>query len=224
MRFPSGALFHGSTSYSYAFTNTIQVIGTAASMTFDPSMEYHAHRLRVRDRGQDRVIQWSPIDQFAREMDHFCMAITDNIPVVADGEEGLQDVRLMLAILEAGRTGRPVVDRLGLSPHRRSGDRRAGRARRRLSRFRFRPVAAVRLRLGHQRVVELVGADRGRAGLEPAEIVLEDRPFLDRAEHHAPADLRADIDVGGGELVAADIGAVGDSAWSRASIVSSKLP
>ena len=74
-------------------------------MVFDPSMEYHAHRLRIRDR----VIEWSPIDQFAREMDHFCMAITDNLPVVADGAEGMQDVKLMLAILEAGRTGRTIA-------------------------------------------------------------------------------------------------------------------
>jgi glucose-fructose oxidoreductase len=119
MRFPGGALFHGSTSYSYAFTNSIQVIGARGLMSFDPSMEYHAHRLRIRAGGQDRVIQNSPIDQFAREMDHFCQAITDDIPVVADGEEGLQDVRLMLAILEAGRTGRAVATDWG---YRRNAD------------------------------------------------------------------------------------------------------
>lgn len=119
MRFPGGALFHGSTSYSYAFTNMIQVIGTRGLITFDPSMEYHAHRLRIRAGGQDRIIQNSPIDQFAREMDHFCQAITDNIPVVADAEEGMQDVRLMLAILEAGQTGRAVATDWG---YRRSAD------------------------------------------------------------------------------------------------------
>ncbi len=107
MRFPGGTLFNGSTSYSYAFTNSIQVIGTRGVMTFDPSIEYHAQRLRIR-AGGERVIQWSPIDQFAREMDHFCASVAENVPVVADGEEGMQDVRLMLAILEAGRTGRPV--------------------------------------------------------------------------------------------------------------------
>jgi glucose-fructose oxidoreductase len=105
MRFPGGALFHGSTSYSYSFTNSIQVTCDRGVMVFDPSMEYHAHRLRIRDR----VIQMSEIDQFAREMDHFCMAITDNLPIVADGAEGMQDVRLMLAILEAGRTGRTIA-------------------------------------------------------------------------------------------------------------------
>ena len=104
MRFPGGAQFHGSTSYSYSFTNCSQVTCDRGVMVMDPSMEYHAHRLRIRDR----VIEWSPIDQFAREMDHFCMAITDNLPIVADGAEGMQDVRLMLAILEAGRTGRTI--------------------------------------------------------------------------------------------------------------------
>ena len=119
MRFPSGTLFNGSTSYSYAFTNSIQVIGTGGVMNLDPSIEYHATRLRVRAGGQDRVMQWSPIDQFAREIDHFCQAITENIPVVADGEEGLQDVRLMLAILEAGRTGQRVSTDWG---YRRTAD------------------------------------------------------------------------------------------------------
>ena len=75
-------------AYSYSFTNSIQVTCDRGVMVFDPSMEYHAHRLRIRDR----VIQMSEIDQFAREMDHFCMAITDNLPIVADGAEGMQDV------------------------------------------------------------------------------------------------------------------------------------
>ncbi|MBV9884471.1 MAG: Gfo/Idh/MocA family oxidoreductase [Sphingomonadaceae bacterium] len=115
MRFPGGAQFHGSTSYSYGFTNCIQVTCDRGVMVLDPSMEYHAQRLRIRDR----VIQWSPIDQFAREMDHFCMAITDNLPIVADGAEGMQDVKLMLAILEAGRTGRTISTDWG---YRRAAD------------------------------------------------------------------------------------------------------
>ena len=115
MRFPGGAQFHGSTSYSYSFTNCIQVTCNGGVMVMDPSMEYHAHRLRIRDR----TIEWAPIDQFAREMDHFCMAITDNLPIVADGAEGMQDVKLMLAILEAGRTGRTINTDWG---YRRSAD------------------------------------------------------------------------------------------------------
>ena len=119
MRFPSGLLFNGSTSYSYAFTNSIQVIGTGGVMTIDPAIEYHATRLRLRAGGQDRVIQWAAIDQFAREIDHFCQAVAGEVPVVADGEEGLQDVRLMLAVLESGRIGRPVATDWG---YRRSAD------------------------------------------------------------------------------------------------------
>jgi glucose-fructose oxidoreductase len=115
MRFPGGAQFHGSTSYSYAFTNAIQVTCDNGVLVLNPSMEYHAQRLQIRDR----VIQMSPIDQFAREMDHFCMAITEGLPVVADGAEGMQDVRLMLAILEAGRTGRAVSTDWG---YRRAAD------------------------------------------------------------------------------------------------------
>src|SRR5436853_7265060 len=69
--------------------------------------------------------------------------------------------------------------------------------------------------LGHQRIVDLARPDRSWAAADPAEIVFKDGPLVDRAEHHPPADLRADIDVGGGELIAADIGAGADAALER---------
>lgn len=119
LRMPSGLIVNGSTSYSYAFTSHVEVIGTRGRLVFDPQLDYHAQRIRVRTGGVERVIQNSPIDQFAREIDHFAQAITENIPVVADGEEGMQDVRLMLAILEAGRKGRPVATNWG---YRRNAD------------------------------------------------------------------------------------------------------
>src|SRR5436305_449600 len=74
-------------------------------MVMDPSMVYLAHRLRILDR----VIEWSPIAWFPPFMPPAPSATTDNLPVVADGAEGMQDVRLMLAILEAGRTGRTIA-------------------------------------------------------------------------------------------------------------------
>jgi predicted dehydrogenase len=118
MRMPSGAIVNGSTSYSYAYTSRIEAIGTKGRLVLDPQLDYHAQKLTLYSGGE-RVIQYSPIDQFAREMDHFCEAITDNVPIVADGAEGMHDVRLMLAILEAGRTGRTISTDWG---YRRAAD------------------------------------------------------------------------------------------------------
>ena len=85
------------------------------------------------------------------------------------------------------------------------------------------PELTCRLRLCYQRVVELSGARIGRAGADALPILLEGRPFFDGLEHQAKADLRADIDIGGGELVADQIIAR-DTASSSAFMTRSKLP
>jgi glucose-fructose oxidoreductase len=41
-------------------------------------------------------------------MDHMALAVLNGTDVVSPGEEGLQDVRLMEAILESARSGQPV--------------------------------------------------------------------------------------------------------------------
>src|SRR5687768_6686385 len=64
-----------------------------------------------------------------------------------------------------------------------------------------------RLRLGllpgrDQSVVDLSGADGGRAAVKTRHIGLEDRALLQRSEAHAPAQMGAQEEVRGGEPVA----------------------
>jgi predicted dehydrogenase len=47
-------------------------------------------------------------DQFALEMDHMATCVLKNQPPHTPGEEGLQDQRLVEALYESARTGRPV--------------------------------------------------------------------------------------------------------------------
>lgn len=47
-------------------------------------------------------------DQFALEMDHMAECVMQNKTPHTPGEEGLQDQRLIEAIYESARTGRPV--------------------------------------------------------------------------------------------------------------------
>jgi predicted dehydrogenase len=47
-------------------------------------------------------------NQFALEMDHMAECVQSDKTPFTPGEEGLQDHRIMAAIYEAARTGRPV--------------------------------------------------------------------------------------------------------------------
>ena len=47
-------------------------------------------------------------DHFALEMDHFSASIMNNTEPLTPGEEGLKDLRVMMAIYEAARSGKTV--------------------------------------------------------------------------------------------------------------------
>ena len=49
-----------------------------------------------------------PTDQFAVETDNFAACILERTPTRVPREEGLRDVRIMMAIYESARTGKPV--------------------------------------------------------------------------------------------------------------------
>jgi predicted dehydrogenase len=53
-------------------------------------------------------LKLSPKNQFALEMDHFGESVQANKKPYTPGEEGLQDHRLMEAIYESAKTGKPV--------------------------------------------------------------------------------------------------------------------
>jgi predicted dehydrogenase len=59
-------------------------------------------------RGAGQEIAFPHMNQFAAEMDDFAQCILANRPTKVPGEEGLRDVKIMMAIYEAARTGKTV--------------------------------------------------------------------------------------------------------------------
>jgi predicted dehydrogenase len=59
-------------------------------------------------RSDGKPIDRPATDQFAVEMDDFARCIMDGKATRVPGEEGLRDVRLMMAIYESARSGRPI--------------------------------------------------------------------------------------------------------------------
>jgi len=59
-------------------------------------------------RSDGKAIESTATDQFAVEMDDFARCILEKTPTRVPGEEGLRDLKIMTAIYESARTGRPV--------------------------------------------------------------------------------------------------------------------
>ncbi len=105
-RFPSAAIGIGSTSFNYAGTMSWHVIGERGKMKADPGCFYSGNRLTVSE-GMDPEIH--EIDQFAREMDWMADVVRGRAPMVSTAEEGLQDMRLMAAIMESAARGGATI-------------------------------------------------------------------------------------------------------------------
>jgi predicted dehydrogenase len=105
MRFPSGAVANCSSSYEAAITTRFRVYAEKGSFGLEPAFFYSGNRGTRSDR---KEINLPSDDMFKLEMDDFSRCIIENRASKVSGEEGLRDVRIMMAIYEAARTGRAV--------------------------------------------------------------------------------------------------------------------
>jgi predicted dehydrogenase len=104
-RFPSGAIANGSTSFSCSPTMSYQVICEQGRLVADPGAFYDGNRLSIEGLpGGEARVSIVEDDQFAREMDWMADVVRGRAPLVSPGEEGLQDMRLMSAILDSVRS------------------------------------------------------------------------------------------------------------------------
>jgi predicted dehydrogenase len=108
LRFPSGAVANLSSSYSTASVKRIQAFGEKGSLILDPATEYEGNKLTLQTEKGRQEVKVKEASQFAAEMDHFSQSVMDNRNPKTPGEEGQRDVRIMQAIYESAREGRPV--------------------------------------------------------------------------------------------------------------------
>ena len=108
LRFPSGALAQCTSSYGYAGQNRIRVVGTKGWAELEPATSYTGLRMRVRLNNRTEERDLPQRDHFAAEMDHMSDCVMQNKDVLTPGEEGLRDLKIMMAIYEAAKTGRAI--------------------------------------------------------------------------------------------------------------------
>ncbi len=104
-KFPSGIISHCSATYNSQGMNAYKAFADKGWFSLDPAFSYGGIK-GVRSDGQE--INFPGIDQFAAEMDDFAQCILQNRPTRVPGEEGLKDVKIMMAIYESARTGKTV--------------------------------------------------------------------------------------------------------------------
>ena len=108
LRFPSGAVANLSSSYSTSSVKRIQAFGEKGSLILDPATEYEGNKLTLQTEKGRQEVKVKEQSQFSAEMDHFSQSLMESRNPKTPGEEGLRDIRIMQAIYQSAREGRPV--------------------------------------------------------------------------------------------------------------------
>lgn len=108
LRFPSGGLAQFMASFGAAAVDNYRVVGSKGDLELDPGFKFEcAMKLRLRRDGMTTETTFAQIDHFGAQVAYFSDCITTKTPPEADGEEGLADMRALIAIEAAARTGQP---------------------------------------------------------------------------------------------------------------------
>lgn len=107
LRFPSGILANCTSSYGCGL-NRFRAVTDKGWFELEPALSYSGLRMRVARPGALEERQHPVRDHFASEMDHFAECVQTDKPPLTPGEEGLRDLRIMMAIYEAAKSGRTV--------------------------------------------------------------------------------------------------------------------
>jgi len=108
LRFPSGVIANCSSSYGYEGVKRFQAFGSKGSLILDPATDYYEHNLELKLEDGTQKVKLNEGNQFAAEIDHLSECIMQNKTPKTPGEEGLRDVKYMMAIYEAAKKNKPV--------------------------------------------------------------------------------------------------------------------
>jgi len=108
LRFPSGVVANCTSSYSSFGVTYYRVFGDKACLYLDPATAYTDHKsVTVNDEGRlEHDIAEG--NQFAAELDHIAECVRDNKTPKTPGEEGLRDVRIIMAAYQSAQEGIPI--------------------------------------------------------------------------------------------------------------------
>ena len=105
LKFANGISASCTTTYKVNGFNRATAYADRGSFGLTPAFNYDGIK---GWRSDGKPLEAPEVDQFATEMDDFAECIINDRPTSVSGEMGLRDVRTMMALYEAARTGRVV--------------------------------------------------------------------------------------------------------------------
>ena len=108
VKFPSGVLGTGSTSYMHQGLGYCRIAADGAIITMEPAFSYGGLKMTIRGKNGGPV-DLPQINQFAAEMDHFAECVMQDKTPRTPGEEGLADMKVMMKMYESVENGKTVA-------------------------------------------------------------------------------------------------------------------
>lgn len=114
LRYPSGKLAHCDCSLGASESRRYRVHCAEGYIDMDPAFSYRGLKLHVKTGNAETKdtkrteIVLDPENHFAAEMDHFSECVLEGKESRTPGAMGLADMRIVVAIDESIRTGKPV--------------------------------------------------------------------------------------------------------------------
>lgn len=109
LRFPKARLASFTISFGAVRTSSYELIGTLGRLRLENAYEYAQDmELTTMIDSEEETQIFPKHDQFAPEIEYFSRCIIENIEPEPSAEEGLLDIKIIKAILESARSGRPV--------------------------------------------------------------------------------------------------------------------
>lgn len=106
LRFPGGEIAHFTVSFDAEATNSYRIIGTDGEIEMEQAYEFQTTpRIVLRKDGKEQVMEFNNVDHFGAQTAYFSDCILSGQKPMPDGAEGLADVRALLAIEAASKTG-----------------------------------------------------------------------------------------------------------------------
>lgn len=109
LRFSEGRIAQFGISHAASATSAYRIVGTKGDLLVDPGFNYGVelkHRLTLDGKTEEKT--FPNRDQFAPELLYFSRCILEDTEPEPSGREGLADVRVIVALQESARSGRPV--------------------------------------------------------------------------------------------------------------------
>jgi predicted dehydrogenase len=109
LKFPGGVLANCYSSYGEDGVDRYRAAGPGGWVEMDPAYGYSGLIQRVYRNGKTTVTQPTGGGQFAAEIDAFSDAINHDRDVLTPGEEGLRDMKILMACYESANMGKPIA-------------------------------------------------------------------------------------------------------------------